>query len=288
MKTYREYRIVFSPFNVDLISGLLWQLKIEGIIELDNSLLVYSSSENLITESDFENILQKARKENLVESFLISSADIENINWNEEWEKKIQIIEVTPKIVIKPSFRNYQPKEGQIVITIDPKMSFGTGEHETTKLMIQLIEKHFTKNSKILDIGSGTAVLSIEAAKLGAAEVFAIDNDELCLENGLENIKINKVDSQIHVLNCELKDLHEYDFDFIVANINKHILIDIASDIRQRIKSNGILILSGLLISDEIDIINHYQQIGFKVTDKKSLNEWMALILRPYNFAIPE
>ncbi|GAB4137871.1 MAG: 50S ribosomal protein L11 methyltransferase [Ignavibacteriales bacterium] len=288
MKTYREYRIVFSPFNVDLISGLLWQLKIEGITELDNSLLVYSSSENLITESDFENILQKARKENLVESFLISSADIENINWNEEWEKKIQIIEVTPKIVIKPSFRNYQPKEGQIVITIDPKMSFGTGEHETTKLMIQLIEKHFTKNSKILDIGSGTAVLSIEAAKLGAAEVFAIDNDELCLENGLENIKINKVDSQIHVLNCELKDLHEYDFDFIVANINKHILIDIASDIRQRIKSNGILILSGLLISDEIDIINHYQQIGFKVTDKKSLNEWMALILRPYNFAIPE
>lgn len=288
MKTYREYRIVFSPFNVDLISGLLWQLKIEGITELDNSLLVYSSSENLITESDFENILQKARKENLVESFLISSADIENINWNEEWEKKIQIIEVTPKIVIKPSFRNYQPKEGQIVITIDPKMSFGTGEHETTKLMIQLIEKHFTKNSKILDIGSGTAVLSIEAAKLGAAEVFAIDNDELCLENGLENIKINKVDSQIHVLNCELKDLHEYDFDFIVANINKHILIDIASDIRQRIKSNGILILSGLLITDETDIINHYQQIGFKVTDKKSLNEWMALILRPYNFAIPE
>lgn len=284
MKTFREHRVVFSPFNVDLISGLIWNLKIEGIIELDNSILVYSSSDNTVTENDFENILQKARKENLIESFLISSEDIENINWNEEWEKKIQIIEVTPKIVIKPSFRNYQPKEGQIVITIDPKMSFGTGEHETTKLMIQLIEKYITKNSRVLDVGSGTAILSIEAAKLGATEIFAIDNDELCLENGLENVKINEVDSYINVMNCELQDLNQYGFDFIFANINKHILKEIAPEIYRRIKPNGILILSGLLISDETDIINHYQQNNFKVINKAILNEWMALILRPYNF----
>jgi ribosomal protein L11 methyltransferase len=280
MKNYREFRIVFSPFNADLISGLIWQLPIEGITENENNLLVYSLTESGVTENDFEQTMNSAKKENLIESFFITSSDVENINWNEEWEKKIQTIQVTEKIVIKPSFRDYKAKDGQIVITIDPKMSFGTGEHETTKLMIELTEKYITNNSRVLDVGSGTAVLSIIAAKLGAAKVLAIDNDELCLENGLENIQINNVAERVEVKNCELKDLSEFSFDFILANINKHILIDIAPEIAKQIKSSGTLILSGLLHTDESDILSHYQKFGFKLYELKRLNEWIALVLK--------
>ena len=187
---------------------------------------------------------------------------------------------MTDKVIIKPSFRNYEPKDGQIVITIDPKMSFGTGEHETTRLMIESVEKYITKNSHVLDIGSGTAILSILAAKLGAAKVFAIDNDELCLENGLENILVNNVQSKVNVVNCELHDLNEFNFDFILANINKHILIDIAPEISKRLKPEGTLILSGLLDTDETDIKNLYNKNGFNVIEMKRMNEWIALVLK--------
>jgi len=280
MKSYREVQIVLSPFNVDLISGLFWQLPIEGITEADNHLLVYSLVERGVIENNFENILQAAKRENLIEYFLVTSSVVENINWNEEWEKKIQTIKVTDKVIIKPSFRNYEPKDGQIVITIDPKMSFGTGEHETTRLMIESVEKYITKNSHVLDVGSGTAILSILAAKLGAAKVFAIDNDELCLENGLENILVNNVQSKVNVVNCELHDLNEFNFDFILANINKHILIDIAPEISKRLKPEGTLILSGLLDTDETDIKNLYNKNGFNVIEMKRMNEWIALVLK--------
>jgi len=280
MKSYKEFLISFQPFNVDLISGLLWNLKIEGIVEDNSFIKVYTLAENNILESDFDKILLSSKRENLIESFFISSSDVENKNWNEEWEKKIQVIKVTDKIIIKPSFRNYMAAKDEIVITIDPKMSFGTGEHETTKLMLQFVEKYVYGNSKICDVGSGTAVLSIASYLLGAQKVIAIDNDELCLDNGLENTKINNAEGHVDVLNCELKDLNENNFDIILANINKHILIDIAKEMKTRIKSEGILILSGLLNTDQIEIINHYSKFGFELIDKRSMNEWISIVLK--------
>lgn len=278
MKEYQEFSISFLPFNVDLISGLIWNLPIEGIIEETSSLKVFALVEKNISEKDFENLLTQARKENLIESFIIASSTVENKNWNEEWEKRIQVIKVTDKIVIKPSFRNYLPKNDEFVITIDPKMSFGTGEHETTKLMLGFVQKYIFAGAKVLDVGSGTAVLSIASAMFGAEKVTAIDNDELCLENGIENVKVNNVEKIVDVKHLELQHLVEDNFDIILANINKHILLELSNEMPNKIKKNGRLILSGLLISDESDIINDYSLLGFHFIEKKHLNEWSAIV----------
>ena len=170
------------------------------------------------------------------------------------------------------------PQRNEIVITIDPKMSFGTGEHQTTKLMLKLIEKYVGPGMKVLDVGSGTAVLSIVSVKLGAKKVFAIDNDELCFENGIENCRANDVDNSVEVKVGEFKDIEEKDYDVILANIQKNILIQIASDLRSKLGKNGLVILSGLIVEDEEDIINHYSKLDFSFIQKEKMDEWIALV----------
>jgi ribosomal protein L11 methyltransferase len=156
MKTHKQFNISTIPFNVDLLSGLLWQLDIEGINEYDNYLIIFAKEDSELSQESVSNFLKVIQKENLIESFSIEESSIDEINWNEEWEKKTNVIEVSERIIIKPTFRDFTPKENQLVITIDPKMSFGTGEHETTKLVLQLLENHIDNIKTVLDVGSGT------------------------------------------------------------------------------------------------------------------------------------
>jgi ribosomal protein L11 methyltransferase len=279
MKNYNQFDITFLPFNVDLITGLIWELKISGIQELDNYIQVYSEENNISLEmlTDFLNGLVK---QNLLESFSVDESKVENKNWNEEWEKKLIPIEITDRIVIKPSFKEYNATADQIVLTIDPKMSFGTGEHQTTKLMLQLLEKYIKSDTKILDIGSGTGILSIAAAKLGAAKVIAVDNDELCYENGIENVTNNDVGKIVEVKIGEIASINESDFDLVVANINKHILIDIAPVLTGKVKQGGLILLSGLLVEDEEDIASLYKDLGQNILETVQLDEWIALALK--------
>ena len=169
MKTYKKFIITSEPSNNDLVSGLMWQLNIDGINETDNGIVVFADSSKNITRDDIGNILKETISEKLIEFFYISEETLEDKNWNEEYEKNVRVIEVTEKIVIKPSFKEYVSKPDQIIITIDPKMSFGTGEHATTRLVLQLIEKFIHGGEKVLDVGSGTALLGISTVMLGAA-----------------------------------------------------------------------------------------------------------------------
>src|SRR3989339_604583 len=178
MKTFKKFIITTEPTNNDLVSGLLWQLDIDGINESDNAVVAFVNSSKNISRDDIGNILKEMIDERLIESFYIQEETLEDKNWNEEYEKNVRVIEVTEKIVIKPSFKEYISKPGQIIITIDPKMSFGTGEHATTQLVLQLIEKYIHGGEKVLDIGSGTAVLGISTVLLGAVSSLCIDNDE--------------------------------------------------------------------------------------------------------------
>ena len=278
MKTYKEYKISTTPFEVDLLSGMLWQLDIDGINEYDNYLSVFVGEAKQTSRNDIEDILQHMISENMISSFQIEEQSFEEINWNEEYEKKVKVVEISERIVIKPSFKEYDAKPNQLIITIDPKMSFGTGEHATTKLVLQHLEKIISGNEKVLDVGSGTGVLGIAPVLLGAQKSICVDNDEWCLMNGTENVKANHLEEKVEIHLGELKDIRENDFDVIVANINKHILDTIAADLRLKIKKTGTLILSGLLISDESSITSLYQSIGFRLIDSSSMDEWIALV----------
>jgi ribosomal protein L11 methyltransferase len=156
-------------------------------------------------------------------------------------------------------------------------MSFGTGEHETTKLVLQLLEEIYSNHKKVLDIGSGTAVLAIATAKMGAEKVIAVDNDEWCSENGTENVGANNVDDKVQVLMGEISSVSDNNFDLILANINRNILVEIADDINKRLAKKGDLILSGLLDVDENDIKKTYTKKGFRFIQLKRMNEWIAL-----------
>ena len=280
MKTHKQFNISTTPFNVDLLSGLLWQLDIEGLNEYDNYLAIFAKGESEVSKSELVNFLTIIKNENLIESFTIDESSIEEINWNEEWEKKINVIEINEKIVIKPTFREYSPKENQLVITIDPKMSFGTGEHETTKLVLQLLDKHIGEAKRVLDVGSGTGVLGIAASLFGAEEVVGIDNDEWCIENGNENIALNNVESKVEVRLSEIENINDEPFDLILANINKHILLEIADSIFNLTIPEGKIILSGLLVTDREDILSAYSKYGLKLLEEKHLGEWIAIVFQ--------
>ena len=280
MKYYKEFIITSEPYNPEILSSILWQCEITGITEEVNCLKVFADGSSSINASEISEMLQKVVNEKLIQNFIVEENLFEDKNWNEEWEKSLNVIKVSDKIVIKPTFKEYTPAEGEIIINIVPKMSFGTGEHQTTKLVIKYLEKYLEKGSRLLDVGSGTGILSIIAIKLGAASATAVDNDEWCYENGTENCKINDVTEKVSVKLGEIKDIDERGFDIITANIQKNILIDISEQLKERLKKGGILILSGLLITDEIDITEHYKKLGFAVINQERMDEWMSFVLK--------
>jgi ribosomal protein L11 methyltransferase len=279
LKKFTAFRIHSTPFQPDLISGLLWELEITGINEEEDHLIAYSNEVSKVNERAVSDLLDNLKSQNIIESYSVSSEVAEDKNWNELWEKSREVIKVSDRIVIKPTFKNYKPQPDEIVITIDPKMSFGTGEHQTTKQVIQLLENYIKPGMKILDVGSGTGILSIVALKLGASNAVAVDNDEVCYANCLENSKLNNVEEKIEIVNGTINDVIEKDFDIVVANIQKNILIVIAEDIYKKIKLNGIVILAGLLDKDESEVIKNYQSMGFNHLESVSMDEWIALVL---------
>jgi ribosomal protein L11 methyltransferase len=280
MNKYKEFTITSIPFIPEVLSGLLWELDITGIQEEENFIKVFCTEESSASQTEISAQLQKLVDEAVFESFIVSEKILENKNWNEEWEKSREVIVVSDTLVIKPSFKEYSAKPNQIVITIDPKMSFGTGEHQSTKLSLLFLEKYVKKGMRILDIGTGTAVLAIASVKLGANNVIAIDNDECCFENSIENCEVNSVQEKIDVRLCEIKEVTENEFDLVAANIQRDILLQIKKEIRERIKNKGILILSGLLIQDKEEIQREYETPNFVLVDSNISGEWISMVFQ--------
>lgn len=278
MKTFIQYTISTIPRNNELISGMMWQFDLDGINESELGLKIFVDSNKSISEEEITSVLEFAKGERLISEYSIQKEIIEDKNWNEDYEKNVKVIEITDRIVIKPTFKEYISDSNKIVITIDPKMSFGTGEHETTKLMVRMIEKYIRKNDFVLDVGSGTGILAITSVLLGAKNAIGIDNDEWCLLNGKENVAINLLEDKVEIRQAEIHQIKEKDFDLIVANINKHILIEIAPYLRLKIKETGKLIISGLLKSDTEDIVSKFQLHNFVMIEKIEFGDWVSIV----------
>lgn len=278
-KSYKEYIITAEPFNAEILSSILWELNIDGINEEVNCLKVFAENEN-VTLKAIEGELIHLKENSLLREFSVQENFIVGRNWNEEWENSREVVHVTDKIVIKPTFKQYNAKPNEIVLTLDPKMSFGTGDHQTTKICLSFVEKYLKPGMKILDAGSGTAILGIAAAKLGSGNVIAFDIDEWCYDNGIENTQLNSVSDKVEIRKCELSEIPEKDFDLIIANIQKNILLELADGFKERISANGFLILSGLLEMDRETIVLKYSSIGFSEIDFLKMDDWIGLVLK--------
>jgi len=281
MKNFIEVIIRTQPFLPELISGLACMFTtITGIEERENEIVCFFTE---FSDEDLDylrKLLENLKKESLIERFEIYTETIEQKNWNEEWEKSIQPIKVTDRIVIKPSFREYIPQNNEIVITIDPKMSFGTGYHQSTRIMIRLIERNIKPDIKVLDVGTGTGILAIVCAKLGASKIVTCDNDEFVQDNVLENFEKNNCKDKCSFVYGTIDEITENDFDLILANIQKNVLIEIAEKIKAKSKPDGIIILSGLLLEDEKEICEKYSSLKFKLIETAIEDEWLGLVFR--------
>jgi ribosomal protein L11 methyltransferase len=201
-------------------------------------------------------------------------------NWNAAWEKSIDTIEVTERMVVKPSWRTLRRKDrGKMVLQIDPQMSFGTGHHESTRLCLSLLERHVRQSMTVLDVGTGTGILAIAAAKLGAASVVGLDMDHWALVNAKENVKKNRVDSTVRITDASLAQLAKDRFDLIVANIDLPTISKLLRPMLKRLRREGTLVLSGLTVSDLEPLLSLLQSAGVVPTEIVCENEWAALAL---------
>jgi ribosomal protein L11 methyltransferase len=206
----------------------------------------------------------------------VTASAVEEKNWNEAWEATIRPIRVTDRIVIAPTWHPHTPRPGDIVLTIDPKMSFGTGYHETTRLMLRLMEKHLHPHDVVLDVGTGTGVLAIAALKLGAARAVGVDNDEWSFSNAKENGSLNGVDALFTPRLGELEQVPERGFGLVVANIQKNVIEGMLPGLVERTAPGGRLLFSGLLIADRDAMLASFAGAGLTLLEEMTENEWIA------------
>lgn len=205
-----------------------------------------------------------------------STKVIEPQNWNALWESNFNPIQVDDAVGIRANF--HAPiKNVKHEIVITPKMSFGTGHHNTTYMVMQLMSSINFTNKSVYDFGSGTGILAIYAAKLGATEIIAVDNDDWCIENSLENCANNEC-SFININKVETAKI-DTQFDVVLANVNLNIIQDNLHFIAESVKPNGVLIVSGIMVEDELVVKKWFEDLSFMNT--KTLNKdgaiWIAM-----------
>jgi len=199
---------------------------------------------------------------------------IEKVNWNQEWENNFPPIQIGDQCYIRAPF--HQSKNLKYEIVIEPKMSFGTGHHQTTYLMIKHLLETDLKEKKTLDIGCGTAILAILAEKKGAKPIDAIDIDNWCYLNSIENIERNDC-KEISVFQGDASLLNGKKYDVIIANINRNILLNDIKIYAGSLEKNGLLFLSGFYTEDIKTINENCQQNGLKFHSKYEKDNWVAL-----------
>ena len=207
-------------------------------------------------------------------TFSYDVKEIEQVNWNEEWEKNFEPIVVADQVSIRAPFHENPGLKYDIVI--EPKMSFGTGHHETTHLMIQHLMELDLQGKKVLDMGCGTGILAIFAEMKGAAALDAIDIDNWCYENSLENVERNNC-HHISVFEGDASLLKSDVYDVIIANINRNILLKDMSVYADSLKENGVLLLSGFYTEDIEKINESAESNGLKQDKKLTRNNWVGL-----------
>lgn len=230
-------------------------------------------------KADLQLIDEIKEKYNHVKPLLLLFEKVEKQNWNEEWEKNVDPIIVDDSVLVRAAFHQLNRKF-PIEIIITPKMSFGTGHHQTTHLMLsnQLKIDHVGK--RVMDAGCGTAILSIMAAKVGASSVDAFDIDEWSVINGKENAEVNGV-TNINIQQGTINDMKfTKPFDIVLANINKNVLMAEMDKYAKHLVTGGLLLLSGFYVDDIPDLVETASRNGLKKMTQGDMETWATLLLQ--------
>ena len=271
--TANESAEINAQMAREILVAELGALNFESFVNTDTGLQAY------VQEADFveEEVSDLYILHNPDFSITMEVVTIEQQNWNAEWEKNFEPIEVEGKCIVRAPF--HDKKEVDFDIVIEPKMSFGTGHHETTHQMIAQLLNMDVSGKRVLDMGCGTGILAILACMKGANSITGIDIDEWAYENTLENIRKNKC-SQIIVKQGGAEHLNNCSYDVILANINRNILLNDMEAYTKTMRTGSQIAFSGFYTSDISHIDTKARTLGLRLLRQSEKNNWAALVYK--------
>ena len=300
---YYELRLQINPDMEDLISEIFFEnFDCEGIVlaeEAYKDLEMISTTEGTLKiflrneygdsyedlKYDVENVLDLHRQEFLsrglsedeLGSWEFELEEKETEDWSKKWKEQWDVTHVTNKIAVVPDWIEYQPKDDEVTIKLEPGCAFGTGTHQTTQLCMKALEKYMKKVDRVADIGMGSGILSILAKKLGASYVYGCDNDDTVIEVAKENAKKNGVECEFELGTAD--KVHDK-FDFVCANILHFVLAEIMGDLKNLMKTGALMSLSGILDEKKQMVIDAYQKEGLELVEEIPQDQWTSFVVK--------
>ncbi len=296
MNNYYELKISINPQMEDIVSDICFtNFACEGVVlaeetykdlvmtaTTEGTLRVFLSEikENPIEILKIERELLKSRgfTDEELGSWEVTLDEKENQDWSKKWKEKWSVTHVTDKIAVVPSWLEYKPNDDEITITLDPGCAFGTGTHQTTQLCMKALEKYLKPNDSMADIGTGSGILAILAKKLGASIVYGCDNDDTVIDVAVENAEINNITGVVFELNTADKLKEKY--DFVCANILHNVLFEIMGDLKNIMKDDGILSLSGILYEKKDVVLEAINRENLNIIDTLTQDQWISFVVK--------
>ena len=294
MNNYFELKISINPEIEEIVSDICFSnFDCEGVVLAEEdwkdlemtattrgTLKVFLKSMNCnpveILKTEREILKSRGFSDEELGTWEISLDEKENQDWSKKWKEKWTVTHVTDNVAVVPSWLEYTPKENEITITLDPGCAFGTGTHQTTQLCIKAMEKYLQKGDSMADIGTGSGILAICAKKFGAATAYGCDNDETVIDVCIENAQINNEDCFFE-LNTADKLSEKY--DFICANILHNVLFEIMGDLKDIMKPQAKMVLSGILDEKKSVVLEAIEREELKIIDTIYQDQWVSFVV---------
>lgn len=311
---YYELRLQINPDMEDLLSEIFFDnFDCEGIVlaeETYKDLEMVATTEGTLRvflrndyddiedlRYDIENVLDLTREEFLsrglteyeLGSWEFTLEEKENEDWSKKWKESWDVTHVTENIAVVPDWIEYTPKDGEVIIKLEPGCAFGTGTHQTTQLCMKALEKYMKQGDKVADIGMGSGILSILAKKLGASFVYGCDNDETVIDVAKENARKNGLKvverlSDTKDFDCYFElntaDKVQEKFDFVCANILHFVLAEIMKDLKNIMKSGAIMSLSGILDEKKQMVLDAIEREKLEIVEEIKQDQWTSFVVK--------
>ena len=308
--TWIEVRVITKSEALEPISGIFYSLDCKGVAIEDPEDILGREQGPLTWDFADINVLEHKGKVAVVKAYFAEEDNIEDVlqyvnerltelkemgldlgeakvehekmyeeDWANTWKQYYKPSKVGEKIVVKPIWEEYEAKDGELVVDLDPGMAFGTGTHETTRMCIQALERYVKEESTVFDVGCGSGILAIAAAKLGAKLAVGVDLDPVAVESSIENVGYNNL-KNIEILHGNLVEVIDGKADIVVANILAEIICILTDDVKRVLKDSGVFITSGI-IHDRVDMVcEKLEATGFEVVEKNRDGEWNCIVAK--------